>query len=513
VKTTPKTVLAVFTCIQAVVMLSCRGGGLVVSPTSNPQVAKYSVITTRDATVTVEFGPDTSYGRRTWSRPTPAGGGEVDILVAGMRSFSTYHMRADVEFADGTKFFDTDHVFVTGGPPAARVPNVAVTRPGSLQPNGGVELLDLVNGAHNQLQAAVVDLDGNLIWYYDFDSSGGRLPLPIKLLPNGDMLIVITSVFPQPGQQSIVREIDLAGRTVWEFSSDDLNKSLAEAGFSTVAEQIHHDFLLLPNGHLIIIVNFHKDFTNLTGFSGTTSVLGDALIDLDPNRKPVWVWSTFDHLDVNRHPLQFPDWTHSNALVYSPDDGDLILSMRNQNWMIKIDFKDGKGSGDILWRLGPGGDFTLPGGGPIDWFYGQHAPSFIGPSVGGVQKMVLFDNGNARVVDSSGTLCGSPGALPCYSRVPIFQVDEILKTAQILWQDKLTWFSLFAGYAQELENGNVEFNVAAATFAPGTADPGSADVIEVTQETTPQTFWQLDVDGQNSYRIFRIPSLYPGVQW
>jgi hypothetical protein len=173
-------------------------------------------------------------------------GGEVDILVAGMRSFSTYHMRADVEFADGTKFFDTDHVFATGGPPAARLPSVRVTRPGTLQPNGGVELLDLLNGANHQLQAEVVDLDGNLIWYYDFDSSGSRLPLPIKLLPNGDMLIVIASPFPQPGHPNIVREIELAGNTVWEFSLDDLNKSLAAAGFSIPAEQIHHDFLLLP---------------------------------------------------------------------------------------------------------------------------------------------------------------------------------------------------------------------------------------------------------------------------
>src|SRR5712692_8805380 len=97
-------VLALFACVQAVVMLSC-GGVVVVPPptgsvglTSNPQVARYSVTTKQDATVTIEFGPDTSYGRQRWSRPTPPGGGEVDILVAGMRSFSTYHMRADVEF-------------------------------------------------------------------------------------------------------------------------------------------------------------------------------------------------------------------------------------------------------------------------------------------------------------------------------------------------------------------------------------------------------------------------------
>jgi len=41
-----------------------------------------------------------------------------------------------------------------------------------------------------------------------------------------------------------------------------------------------------------------------------------------------------DHLDVNRHPMSFPDWLHTNSVVYSPDDKSLMISMRHQAWVI-----------------------------------------------------------------------------------------------------------------------------------------------------------------------------------
>jgi len=114
----------------------------------------------------------------------------------------------------------------------------------------------------------------------------------------------------------------------------------------------HHDFMLLPNGHLIVPASELKFFPSLDGYPAGIDVLGDVIIDLDRNRKPVWIWSTFDHLDVNRHPMGLPDWAHSNTIVYSPDDHNLILSMRNQSWVIKIDYNNGKGTGNILWKLG-----------------------------------------------------------------------------------------------------------------------------------------------------------------
>jgi hypothetical protein len=36
--------------------------------------------------------------------------------------------------------------------------------------------------------------------------------------------------------------------------------------------------------------------------------------------------------------------------------------------------------------------------------------------------------------------------------------------------------------------------------------------MEVTRDGK-QTVWQMDIQGQLAYRGYRIPSLYPGVQW
>lgn len=60
-------------------------------------------------------------------------------------------------------------------------------------------------------------------------------------------------------------------------------------------------------GHLIVLASIAVPYTDLAGYPGTTNVVGDVLIDLDPNFTPVWFWSTFDHLDVNRHLGGLPD--------------------------------------------------------------------------------------------------------------------------------------------------------------------------------------------------------------
>jgi hypothetical protein len=52
--------------------------------------------------------------------------------------------------------------------------------------------------------------------------------------------------------------------------------------------------------------------------------------------------------------------------------------------VIKIDYEDGQGSGDILWRLGYQGDFTLTNGQSSDWVFAQHYPTFVSPNSTGV---------------------------------------------------------------------------------------------------------------------------------
>ncbi len=479
----------------------------IVAATANVQVASYTITPPSGASVSIQFGPDTNYGLAT-SQQSSTTGGAVTILVAGMKQSSTYHVRAVLTFPDSSVFNDVDHTFATGALPATVVPAITATTTAGATPQGGVELLDLVPGT-TKAGVLVTNLNGEIIWSYNPEPALASLIVdPVKLLANGHFLINFSAAAPE-GANSVLREVDLAGQTIWQITAAQLNQALAAAtcpGCNIVVTGTHHDFAVLPNGHIIVLAVQTKSESGLVGFPTPINVDGDVLIDLDENHNPVWVWSEFDHLDLNRHPINFPDWTHSNAVIYSPDDKNLIVSIRHQHWAIKIDYNDGQGSGNILWKLGYQGDFSLQNGtDPQDWFYAQHDVNIASSNSSGIFEVLLFDNGNQRVLDSSGTVCGT--APTCFSRVPLLQLDETAKTASIEWVDNLApAFSVFGGSARMLANGNIEF----AECAPVVGFPR---VTEVTKTTPPQTVWQMQVAGQSVYRGFRIPSLYPGVQW
>lgn len=473
-----------------------------VTTTKNPQVALYTINPPGSANVSIQFGPDTNYGLTTWSQATPAGGGPVSIYVAGMRANTAYHMRATVQFAGAGSVDDADHTFTTSSLPTAILPQISAATTAGMTPQSGVELLSLTRPtSSNLLLPVVTDLAGNVLWGYDPGLPIVTVLDPIKMLPNGHFLMVFAGGGTADGNDSVMQEVDLGNNVVWQMTSTDLNDALAAAtcaGCNITVVGMHHDYALLPNGHLVVIAAQQQVI------SGTT-VTGDVLIELDQNHKPVWLWSEFDHLDINRRPYMWPDWTHTNSIVYSPSDHDLIVSIRHQFWVIKIDYNDGQGTGNILWRLGWQGDFTLQGGtDPLDWFYAQHDANVISSNSSGTFELALFDNGDNRELDDRGDVCGT--ATPCYSRVPTFQIDEESKVATIEWVDNLSpVYSVFGGNNRLLNNGNIEFDVCGLTLA--------SLIEEVTKTSPPQTVWQMQLAGQNAYRGFRIPSLYPGVQW
>ncbi len=474
-----------------------------VSATNNPLVALYTFSAPEGAVVQIQFGASTSYGLTTWAQPAPEEGGNVGILVAGMRASTTYHMQAIVHLSNGSTLFDTDHVFTTGALPANILPNLTIQQTAGMTPASGVELLCLFEEAsQTQLTAVVTDLAGNVIWYYPIQPSG---PYPMKFLPNGHVLVVVQGV---PPTTNAVQEIDLAGNVISQISLADVQQGLAAAGLSFPSlASFHHDVAKLPNGHLILLVNYNQTFTDQPG---VTTVTGDALIDWDPQQGPVWTWSTFDHIPLTHAPNGTADWTHSNAVVYSPDDGNLILSLRNQNWIVKINYGNGAGDGRILWHLGPGGDFTLPSGqAPIEWNYGQHYPVLLGPNTAGIFPLMFFNNGNGRQVDTNNDICGTPGLTPCYSSVPTFQLNEYADTAQVLEETNLSPdYSVCCGSTNLLANGDLEYDVALDVNTPDVSY-----IQEVTHEQNSQMVWQMNITGQLAYRGFRIPSLYPGVEW
>ena len=498
--------------LLTLVSIGCGSGNYkppiaVISSTSHPLVAEYSIHHFHAGlTAWAEFGTDTNYGRQTSvltdADSVSSGGGEVlNILVAGMKPQTLYHMRAHVEWAGGS-WVDQDRTFTSGAvPDLDPLPQVSVTRPASTlaaaSPSGGVELLSLVNTISstgvvltNALQGVVTDLQGNVIWYCPGEA------IPFKPMQNGHFIFM---------RGYGLEELDLTCHLVRQIRIEQLNQSLQAHGYLFTVTSLHHDMLVLPNGHWIALGQITKTVT--TNNSGTLDVQGDVLMDIDPSGNVVWAWSSFDHLDVNRALFGLPDWTHSNALVYTAD-GNLLLSMRNQSWILKIDYANGTGSGNVIWRLGEGGDFTLLGGDPSQWFYAQHFP-YVTTVNGSKTTMAIYDDGDLRI-GFDGQPCEPPipPVTTCYTRATIFQIDESTHLASLLWQDSPGFFSFWGGSIEVLGNGNVEFD-SSAQFGFTVA----SQVNEVTQTDSPQTVWQMTITGANAYRGYRIPSLYPGVTW
>ncbi|HEX3822034.1 MAG TPA: aryl-sulfate sulfotransferase [Candidatus Sulfotelmatobacter sp.] len=499
-------------------LAGCGSGGsnsatplmhVAVSNTQNPMVAQVEIGSGCTGQAMVEFGPDTTYGRNTSWYPINAFQ-LLDIQVAGMRASTLYHLRVQRQ-CPGNDSTGNDTTFMTGAPPSTPFPAIQVSRPDppvSGSENPGVELVDLLAPTSNQIQALVTDRDANPIWFYPVDAT--YYPYTFKLLQNGHFLFSLAS----NGGDSLIREVDLAGNTIRQLDITVLEQRMQSAGFDFSPTGYHHDFLPLDNGHLIVLTNVVKNFTDLAGYPGTIQVISDALIDLDQNWNPVWGWNSFDHLDVNRHLFGLPDWTHSNAVLYSPNDGNLLLSMRHQSWILKIDYNNGAGTGNILWKLGYQGDFALAqGDDPSLWFSFQHFPSLISQN-GSLTTLAIWDNGDYRVLDTSGSTCLYPGPPDCYSRATIFQLDESAMVANLQWQYLPGLFSVWGGSINQLANGNVEFDLNAPEPPPAPSPDLASEVQEVTQTSSPEVIWKMDMSlPMNAYRAYRVPSLYPGVSW
>lgn len=484
--------------------------------THNPLVALYSVYLPSPGRVWVEFGKTTSYGFNTWQVTTPtANGGGVQIWVAGMLAEMQYHMRARVLLDNGATYTDADVVCMTGTPP--NTAPVEVTNNGIPQP--GIEMFNTILPSGDS-QAFATDLNGDVIWTYTYQHSSTDYIQGVHLLPNGDLLMVVSYLSSMTSAQNPslineIREIDLGGNTVRSLSMDGLNQKLKSGNFRDAEGNLyqlgsfHHDIGVLPNGHLVLLATYVRQFKDPQTPTGTTNVIGDALVDVDSNYNPDWVWNTFDHLDMNRRPMNYPDWTHSNGILYSRDDHNLLLSMRHQNWIIKINFLDGTGSGAVMWRLGEGGDFKLQGAtDPTDWFYAQHGMSYFSPNTTGLFEIGLMDNGNDRISPTGQAHCQpfAPTNPQCYSTMPVLQIDETGMTATMAahYIPPDSYFSFFGGNAELLSTGDreVDFCAAAKGAIVQELDPKDSHVI-----------WQAVTPGASQFHAFRMPSLYPGVQW
>jgi hypothetical protein len=330
---------------------------------------------------------------------------------------------------------------------------------------------------------------------------------------------------------NVVKEtnIGLLQQQLFAMGATDLqscaNIPLPAAVGSACLTSFSHDMIVMPNGGYAVIGSMEKIFP--PGTQGDTTglnvdILGDAIIVLDPNMNPLWYFDSFQHdgggtqLDITRPailgetcavnqggcPILFlagtpgvtplaKDWMHSNSLQYRSSDGDIIMSSRDQDWVFKVDYNNGAGTGDLVWRMGVDGDFTFnnTGANAYPWFSHQHDAGFETTGV-----FDVFDNGNTRITLEGGG----------YSRGMALTVNETALTVTPVLSQNLGYYSLALGSAQLLSNGNYHFQ-------PGLVGPYDWDYSEefdpISGALSGTGVYNLEGEAE-SYRSFRMSDLY-----
>ena len=469
-----------------------------VALTANPLVALYSAPPCADGQAVVRFRPaadPSSPWSSTAAQPCRPGL-SINILVAGMRPATAYLLQLAEQGTAGVTI-SSPLTFTTGSLPSGLAfPSFTVRH--ALAPDADTQA-SVVFHALAETPVTVpnplaTDLDDAVVWYYDPRRSGLSSIWATRPISGGGVLLLGRDDNAATGFD-VLREIELAGDTVRETSVGAVDAQLAARGQGSIYG-FHHEALRLPDGDTAVLAHTQRTV-------GGRDVMGDMLVVLDADFQVAWAWDAFDYLDPNRHGIladtcassdpgfcdipdpQSEDWLHTNSVGWSPADDDLTLSLRHQDWVIKIDYRDGAGDGHVVWRLGQGGDFSIASTDPYPWFSHQHDAHYIDATT-----MVLFDNGNTRCQGS---------ATPCDSRGQVLSLDEQGRVATPLLNADLGDYSAAVGSAERLANGDY-------AFGSGLRYPGpTGQSIEVRPDGSKVYAQEIST---SEYRSYRLDDLY-----
>ena len=217
----------------------------------------------------------------------------------------------------------------------------------------------------------------------------------------------VVRTMDMPGRVGVVRQAEgsiygLVGSSILAFGPD------GERQFA-----VYNDYLPGPAHHDVILTS-RGTYMALTKVRVGEGIFDDVIVEVTTSGEILWTWS------VNEHLLGAPDgssalegegWIHSNSLdLY--DDGDILLSARNLDMLVRIDYP----TGDTMWTRGQ------------DILSKQHHANLT-PE----EQVAVFDNGNRG--KESGALLFDPDG-------------------QVALEQRLGFFSDAFGSAELQPNGN-----------------------------------------------------------
>ncbi len=279
----------------------------------------------------------------------------------------------------------------------------------------GYTLFTLVGDGNHKVY--LIDPLGRLAHKWRLDETlPGRGILHARLLDNGNLLIMAGAIL----------EIDPLGNIVWQYGD----------------VRVHHDFLKMPNGNLLLLSVARKSREEAIAaganpeFVHETGLHYDYLVEVRPSASGgeiVWEWSPWDHLiqdfdptkpnygAIAEHPelidLNFlletlslhrqhepSDWMHSNAIDYNPALDQVMMSPRHYSelWIIDHSATTAEARGHSGGNSGMGGDLLYRWGNPRAYQHGdaddqrlfwQHHTHWIPDGLPGAGNILAFSNG------------------------------------------------------------------------------------------------------------------------
>ena len=390
-----------------------------------------------------------------WTPAVTEAGDSALVPLLGLRDLTRYDVQA-VAFNDCTTTPGPMLTFTTDKLPAD-LPKFSAS---GVDPSPGYVTFAAGN------YGMAIDNTGRAAWYHRFANGPG---LNFQPQPNGRY----TARPPAMNAGEIAKwvEVDPLG---------NVTRTL------TCAEGLQprlHDLLAESNGsYWLMCDRIQTVDLSSSGGPSQARVMGTGVQHISGDGKLLFDWSAFDHIDVELQDVDGPDrtanpinWTHGNAFDLD-SDGNLLLSFRNLNEIIKINTR----TGAVMWRMGGSHNQFSFVNSPLPAFVRQHGVRSIGAG-----RLQLLDN------------LGDPRG----SRAERYEYDEKARTVRLTGSvaSSAGVIALIGGTTQSLPGGRV-----LVSFGNG----GSVEEFDAAGNMT----WKIDGNAGYVFRAQRIRSLYsPGV--
>jgi len=264
------------------------------------------------------------------------------------------------------------------------------------------------------------DINGHVRWYLNKELSWGP-----DQLENGNFIFGYRDLV-DPYYSAELLEIDYLGKVFGRYN---------------IPYGYHHDVTELQNGNLIVATN---------DFLGT---VGDIIIEIDRDTgeivKTIDMDDYLNMLDGTSEMWTLIDWFHLNSLYYNKFTNSLIVSGKNQDIVLSINY----GTLKLNWIIGDPVNwddefvseyFFTPIGENFEWQYGQSDVEILGNG-----DILLFDNGiNRSKLRENDILAGDT-----YSRAVVYRLDKELMTIEQVFEYGKSFGTGF--YSPEYSNVDV----------------------------------------------------------